>query len=139
MRQRSTGRLILSILFAFVASAAALGQTAQSVDIARGWRLEAFALNVLADVELRSGDTKASCAILNATLDLELRCTIGDRFGEAESLVTQAPLARAKGRDADVVGLLGDARRRRVEIGDRPGIAECNAELARLAQRPVPA
>jgi hypothetical protein len=25
-------------------------------------RLEAFALNVLADVELRSGDTKASCA-----------------------------------------------------------------------------
>ena len=102
-------------------------------------RLEAFALNVLADVELRSGDTKASCAILNATLDLELRRKIGDRFGEAESLFTQAPLARAKGRDADVVGLLGDARRRRVEIGDRPGIAECNAELARLPQRPVPA
>jgi hypothetical protein len=34
------------------------------------------------------------------------------------------------------IGLLGDARRRRVEIGDRPGIAECNAEVARL---PVPA
>lgn len=78
-------------------------------------------------------------AILNATLDLELRRKIGDRFGEAESLFTQAPLARAEGRDADVVGLLGDARRRRVEIGDRPGIAECNAELARLPQRPVPA
>ena len=80
-----------------------------------------------------------ACAILNATLDLELRRKIGDRFGEAESLFTQAPLARAEGRDADVVGLLGDARRRRVEIGDRPGIAECNAELARLPQRPVPA
>ena len=78
-------------------------------------------------------------AILNATLDLELRRKIGDRFGEAESLFTPAPLARAEGRDADVVGLLGDARRRRLEIGDRPGIAECNAELARLPQRPVPA
>jgi hypothetical protein len=82
---------------------------------------------------------KGAGAILNATLDLELRRTIGDRFGEAESLFTQAPLARAEGRDADVVGLLGAARRRRVEIGDRPGIAECNAELARLPQRPVPA
>jgi hypothetical protein len=40
MRRRSTGRLIFSIHFAFVASAAAL---------------------------------EASCAILNATLDLELR------------------------------------------------------------------
>ena len=69
----------------------------------------------------------------------ELRRKIGDRFGEAESLFTQAPLARAEGRDADVVGLLGDARRRRVEIGDRPASAECNAELARLPQRPVPA
>ena len=83
--------------------------------------------------------SKGAGAILNATLDLELRRKIGDRFGEAESLFTQAPLARAEGRDADVVGLLGDARRRRVEIGDRPGIAECNAELARLPQRPVPA
>ena len=83
--------------------------------------------------------SKEAGAILNATLDLELRRKIGDRFGEAESLFTQAPLTRAEGRDADVVGLLGDARRRRVEIGDRPGIAECNAELARLPQRPVPA
>jgi hypothetical protein len=39
MRRRSTGRLILSIHFAFVASAAVLGQTAQTVDIAGDWIL----------------------------------------------------------------------------------------------------
>jgi len=39
MRRRSTGRLILSIHFAFVASAAVLGQTAQTVDIAGDWVL----------------------------------------------------------------------------------------------------
>jgi hypothetical protein len=39
MRRRSTGRLIRSIHFAFVASAAALGQTAQTVDIAGDWIL----------------------------------------------------------------------------------------------------
>jgi hypothetical protein len=39
MRRRNTGRLILSIRFAFVASAAALGQTAQTVDIAGDWIL----------------------------------------------------------------------------------------------------
>ena len=66
MRRRSTTRLILSIHVVSVGSAAALGQSVQSVDIA------------------------------------------------AE-------------------------RRRRVEIGDRPGIAESNAELARLPQRAVPA
>jgi hypothetical protein len=77
--------------------------------------------------------------ILNATLDRELRRMIGDRFGDAESVLTQAPLARAEGRDADVVALVGDARHRHVEIGDRPGIAECSAELAQLPQRPVPA
>ena len=92
--------------------------------------------------ELPVGDTGRvfdMVTILNATLDLELRRKSATGSAKSESLFTQAPLARAEGRDADVVGLLGDARRRRVEIGDRPGIAECNAELARLPQRPVPA
>ena len=70
---------------------------------------------------------------------MELSTTKFFALSAAIGTLAQAALARAEGRDADVVGLLGAARRRRVEIGDRPGIAECNAELARLQQRPVPA
>ena len=59
--------------------------------------------------------------------------------GEAESLFTQAEFARAEGREADALPLVDEARRLRVEIGDRPGIAECDAALARLGQGRVTA
>ncbi len=96
MRGRSTDRLIISIRFAFVVSPAALGRTAQSVDIAGDWILAL------------------------------------ERYGQTDC-------QRMKITVVDGRVNVDTARRRRVGIGDRPGIAECNAELARLPQRPVPA
>ena len=96
MRGRSTDRLIISIRFAFVVSPAALGRTAQSVDIAGDWILAL------------------------------------ERYGQTDC-------QRMKITVVDGRVNVDTARRRRVGIGDRPGIAECNAELARLPRRPVPA
>jgi hypothetical protein len=60
-----------------------------------------------------------------------LRRAEGDRYGEAESRALLAAAARAKGDEATSFALLQQSREIRQAIGDRAGVAECDAELAR--------
>jgi tetratricopeptide (TPR) repeat protein len=70
-------------------------------------------------------------AIAFAEESLDLRRAEGDRYGEAECL---ALLAAAHDRDrAHAVDLVRRSRAIRARIGDDAGLAECDAELARMS------
>ena len=62
---------------------------------------------------------------------LALRRAEGDRYGEAESLALLAAAASARGDEATSSTLLQQSREIRQAIGDRAGVAECDAALAR--------
>ena len=64
---------------------------------------------------------------------LALRRAEEDRYGEAESLALLAAAASANGDEATSFALLRQSRGIRQAIGDRAGVAECDAELARIA------
>ena len=64
---------------------------------------------------------------------LALRRAEQDRYGEAESLALLAAAASANGDEATSFSLLQQSRGIRQAIGDRAGVAECDAELARIA------
>ena len=51
----------------------------------------------------------------------------------ATSCAADRPAARATGDDVVAVDLLHESRTIRVAIGDRAGVAECDADLASLA------
>jgi hypothetical protein len=57
----------------------------------------------------------------------------GDRYGEAESLALLAASASASGDESTSLTLLQQSRGIRQALGDRAGVAKCDAELARIA------
>jgi len=64
---------------------------------------------------------------------LALRRAEGDRYGEAESLALLAAAAGANGDETTSLTLLQQSRGIRQAIGDRAGVTECDAELARIS------
>ena len=64
---------------------------------------------------------------------LALRRAEEDRYGEAESLALLAAAASVGGDEATSFTLLRQSRGIRQAIGDRAGVAECDAELAKIA------
>jgi hypothetical protein len=72
-------------------------------------------------------------AVAYGTESLALRRAEEDRYGEAESLALLAAVASARGDEATAFTLLQQSRGIRQAIGDRAGVAECDAELSRIA------
>ena len=65
----------------------------------------------------------------------ELRRRIRHRQGEADSLFAEGEIASSEGRGQDARALVDESRRIRIEIGDRPGIVECDAALSRMTTK----
>ena len=64
-----------------------------------------------------------------------LRRRIRDRQCEADSLFAEGEIASSERRGHDARALVDEPRRIRIEIGDRPGIVECDAALSRMTTK----
>jgi hypothetical protein len=60
---------------------------------------------------------------------------IRHRQGEADALFAEGEIASSEGRGHDARALVEESRRIRIEIGDRPGIVECDAALSRMTTK----
>jgi len=65
----------------------------------------------------------------------ELRRRVRHRQGEADSLFAEGEIASSEGRGQDARALVDESRRIRIEIGDRPGIVECDAAFSRMTTK----
>ena len=50
-------------------------------------------------------------------------------------LFAEGEIANSEGRGHDARALVDESRRIRIEIGDRPGIVECDAALSRMTTK----
>ena len=91
--------------------------------VAHGLALASWASRLLGLTEQAVALGKESLALHRAE---------GDRYGEAGSLALLAAAASASGDEPTSFTLLQQSRGIRLAIGDHAGVAECDAELARI-------